>query len=290
MTAACAAEVGSRSALETIRHTRREDPLAYEPVDTTAGKRHRFVMDLAGGGCAAKNSNSCCREAVPHQRAYDFVAWRSLGGADVRGQVEGAAAAPVEAGKADAIVSLRFRRDKLKALYNLCAELHTMLGVFYGRGARRPVSSIDKRLMLNDVRHIFLRRELDSLQDHLAKTFLQNGEALRQHFFALQGDAGEDSDGHRRGAVEGEAGRGRAAHHSVPQRRDGTRFQLKDSLRAQRRISAQVCDLFFFCPGRLNGDVGLVVGSPAVVVRKIVNADRASVRLKARCLEVATYS
>ena len=163
MTAACAVEVGSRSALETIRHTRREDPLAYEPVDTAAGKRHRFVMDLAGGGCAAKNSNSCCCEAVPHQRAYDFVAWRSLGGADVRGQVEGAAAAPVEAGKADAIVSLRLRRDKLQALSNLCTELCSMLSVFHSRGTRRPVSGIDQRSVFGDVCSLLLRRELGGL-------------------------------------------------------------------------------------------------------------------------------
>ena len=75
-------------ALEAISHAWRKDPLADEPVDSAAGERHRFVMDLASGGCAAKNSNTCCSEAVPQQLAHYLVARRSVGDTDVGGKAK----------------------------------------------------------------------------------------------------------------------------------------------------------------------------------------------------------
>ena len=222
--------MANRGALKAVRHARGQHSRGDETVDAATSERHRSIVNTVGSSCAAENSYHCRSEAVPHQRGHDFVARRALRDADVVSQAESAAAALVEASQVDIVVIIRgLSRDKLQALNNLCTELCAVFSVLYHLRTRRPVSGINQRSVLGEDFCLFLRRELGSIQCHLAKTFLQNGKALRQRLFTLQGDASEDSDSLRRGAVERKAGCDRSAHHSRSQRRDRSAFQLENS-------------------------------------------------------------
>ena len=130
---------------------------------------------------------------------------------DVGGDLERAAALPVQARQEGAIVAFGFSGDVLKACHHFSALRSAFCGACNDALARRLAPRVHDRSLLIQDRAQLTHREVRRLQNHLAQSCFQNGHTLRWSKLALQDDAREHSDHFRWGNVERRAGGNRSS-------------------------------------------------------------------------------